>query len=212
MKTAKYRKGVQLIFTLITWFGIILQLYILIDNAPKNNMTTGQAVGRFLLFFTVLTNILVGFFFLVKTFFEQSRLGKFFSSIKVATAITVYIVLVGLVYNVVLRRLFPVSGRDALANEIQHVIVPVIMLVYWWLYVPQGRLRYRDAWLWLLYPACYLAYALIRGYAENFYAYPFINLNENSTLIVVRNCILVAVAFLLSSWVFIFFGSRKTVD
>ena len=56
-----------------------------------------------------------------------------------------------------------------------HKIFPVIVVLDWILFPPMTRLRYTDALRWLVYPVVWLAFTLIRGAADGWYPYPFLD-------------------------------------
>lgn len=173
---------------LMAWLGLGVQLYLLVANSPDNGLTVDQAIGRFFLYFTILSNLLVAFY--------TSFVNPGNSRPATATALAVYIFVVGLVYNVVLRQLWAPSGWQRLADELLHVIVPVFFIVYWFAFIPASNLKYRAALVWLIYPGAYLAYALIRGSVEHFYPYFFIDPRVVGNSGVVQNTLLLLVAFL----------------
>jgi hypothetical protein len=73
-------KTFMAIIALTAWIALGLQQYILIDNTPGNGMTPLQAVGRFLIFFTVLSNFLVAISLTVILVAPRSGAGLFFQS------------------------------------------------------------------------------------------------------------------------------------
>jgi hypothetical protein len=201
------RNKQRFIFGLITaataWCALALQQYILIDNTPGNGMTILQAIARFLLFFTVLTNLMIAVGVTISLLSPPSAAGRFFSKTSVMTATAVYIFTVAVVYNTILRGIVQLDGRDRIADELLHVVVPVLYLCYWYLFVPRQPLRWILALYWCWYPGLYVVYALIRGRIEDFYAYPFINLQELGTNRVLLNSGGMLVLFVTASLLFI---------
>jgi len=187
----------------IAWFALALQMFILINNTPGNGMTPLQAIGRFFIFFTILSNLLVAVsltFVLVK---PSSSISRFFSRPFSIAAISVYIFIVGLVYNIILRQLWQPKGLQQLADELLHVVVPVLFVLYWVFFVFKGSLKWKHSFAWLIFPLFYLVYAMIRGSIEGFYPYPFIDLNKLSYSHVIFNCLGLTVAFLVIGLLFI---------
>ena len=82
------------------WLAMFLQLYLIIIN---RNATVPETIIRFFSFYTILTNILVACYFSFLWLKSNSRLGKFFSRENVTGAITPYITVVGITYNLILR-------------------------------------------------------------------------------------------------------------
>jgi hypothetical protein len=201
-------KILQFIIAIVAWFALGLQQYLIIDRVPGNGLTTLQAVGRFFIFFTVLTNLLVAIAMTSLLISPQSKWGLFFSRPSVQAATAAYIFIVGLTYNIILRSLWAPTGLDRIADELLHVAVPLLFLLYWFLFAPKHSLTWKSLPSWLIYPAVYLAYALIRGGTEGFYAYPFINVDTHGYPIVFRNAAGLMAIFIIVSLLFIFVAKR----
>jgi hypothetical protein len=209
MNQNKLASAVLGAITAITaWFGLGLQQFILIDNTPGNGLTIFGAIGRFLIFFTVLSNILVAVSLTITLLSPASRWGHFFSRISSRTAIAVYIFIVGLVYNLVLRNTWHPAGWQKVADEILHVAVPLLYVLYWLLFVPKGTLKWKQCISWLIFPFIYVVYAMCRGWAEGFYAYPFLDLNVLSIGKVFINCIGLFLVFIVTGFVAIAIDRR----
>ncbi len=188
MARASIARLLRSIVALMAWAGLGIQLYLLVSNTPENGLTAGEAVGRFLLYFTILSNLLVAIY--------TSFAGRHTQQPGIATALALYILVVGLVYNLVLRQLWQPAGWQRVADELLHVVVPVFYILYWYFFIAARRLMYRAAIGWLSYPAMYLIYALLRGSREHFYPYFFIDPTAVGTRGVVQNAILLLLAFL----------------
>lgn len=190
-----FRKIFMIIITIAAWAGLALQLYILINNTPENGMTVLQAIGRFFIFFTILSNILIAVSQTILLFFPGSKPGRFFSKPTVYCALTLYIFIVGLVYNLVLRNIWQPIGLQKIADDLLHVATPLLYLFFWIFYAPKEKLHWKNSLTWLLFPLIYLVYALIRGATEGFYPYPFLDLNQLGAGTVTLNVLLMLGAF-----------------
>ena len=203
MGKRKWTFTIKFITVLTAWAALALQLYILIDNTPGNGMTPLQAVGRFFIFFTVLSNLLVAISLTIVLISYRSAAGIFFARPSVTGAITFYIVIVGLVYNVILRNLWHPTGLQQVADELLHVVVPILYTIYWLVFVPKGTLRWIHPIYWLGFPGLYLCYALIRGALEGFYPYPFIDATELGYGRVLGNCVGLLIVFIIIGLLFV---------
>lgn len=112
------------------------------------------------------------------------------------SAITVYVAVVGAVYFVALRNLWAPEGAQFLADTILHYAMPVLVVLYWFFFVPKGGLRRSEPVVWLVYPAAYLAAALARGTVSGFYPYPFLDVNAIGPVAVATNAGILLVVFL----------------
>ena len=117
---------------------------------------------------------------LIASFAKPSRpLTASLMSASARTAIASYILIVGLVYALILRKLWSPVGFHFVIDAILHYMMPAGYLVYWLLFVPKGTLVYRSVWRWTLYPLVYLVYSAIRGKLYGFFAYPVSKLSGN---------------------------------
>ncbi len=202
----KNQKPLTVYLALLAWFALILQFVLMIRNAGINGITPVVAATRFFGYFTILSNIGVALCLTFPLFRED----HFFSRPVTQSAFTVYILIVGIVYNAVLRQLWNPVGSQKLADELLHVAIPFLYTLYWMVYIPKNTLTLKHVSYWLLFPAIYLAYALLRGFAEGFWAYPFINVNESGAAKVAINSAGLLLLFFLTGCLILFLGRGKS--
>jgi hypothetical protein len=98
-------------------------------------------------------------------------------------ALTVYVVLSGLVFHLVLNNPhtpfyagpFHFRPAEAVGNQLLHTVLPVLAVADWLAVERRGRYRWRYAFYWLAGPLAYLAYALAWGAVDDAYPYPFLD-------------------------------------
>jgi hypothetical protein len=105
------------------------------------------------------------------------------------------IVIVAAIYNLMLRQLWQPQGWQIVTDNILHVVMPVLFLLYWWLAVPKATLRWPQVIVWQLYPAAYFAYVLARGAVDHWYPYPFLDVTKLGYLLVLVDACAVLLAF-----------------
>jgi hypothetical protein len=157
-----------------------------------------EALWVLLRYFTVLTNLLVA---VVMTGLALGR--PRFASPALLGFVTVAILLVGLVYVTLLRGMLELSGGALLADVLLHQLVPLLVPLFWLRFAGKGELRWRDPFLWSLYPLFYFIYALWRGSIEGRYAYPFMDVGALGAIGVAVNAAAIAVAFILAGLAFV---------
>lgn len=192
MKEKKSVSGIYIFGSLISMIAVGLQLWVTLNNREVSVLHT---IIRFFSYFTILTNSLLAIYFTFLWLFPATKLGGFFKKFSTTTAITVYILVVGIIYNILLRNIWPVTGWGKVADELLHSFIPAYFLVYWLFFTDRIKLEWSNALPWLYYPIAYLMYTLIRGTITRTYPYPFINvikLGYQQTLI---NCIGVGAVF-----------------
>lgn len=164
------RRSFSLVIALLAWFSVIAQYILMLNNRQA---PVAETTIRFFSFFTILTNSLVAIFFSADTI--GSKMTK---RPGLLTALTSYILIVGLVYQFMLRHLWTPTGLQLAIDELLHSLIPFLVLLYWFLYETKQGQSYRRIPGWLLYPLVYFIYVLIRGSFSGFYPYPFINAAE----------------------------------
>lgn len=191
----------------LAWFAVLLQLYLIIENRIRPIFDT---IIQFFSYFTILTNILVAVCFTMLLLQSESARKNFFASSKVLTAVTVYIAIVGLVYNLILRNIWKPQGIQYVVDELLHSVNPVLFILFWVIFVPKKALQWKDAFPWLIYPFIYCIYILIRGALSGLYPYPFIDVNNLGYNNVLINTGFLFLAFLLISLLFVAIGKLMT--
>lgn len=194
------------ILVFLAWFALVFQFYVHINSGAAAKT---ELLIRFFSYFTIDSNLLVALCSTSILLFHSTSLGRFFSKPKVITAISVYILVVALIYNVVLRFLWVFQGWSMILNELLHVVVPVMFLIYWIYFVPKQQLQWKNIWFWLIYPLIYTIFVLIRGSHSGFYPYPFLNVTKLGMEKVLLNCAIIALLFAFLSALFVVVGKRK---
>ncbi len=156
-------------------FAILAQFILIIQNRQADILET---ILRFFSFFTILTNILVAVYFTTRVFPLSRFPFNIFRKKGALTAITAFILIVGLVYQVVLRNIWTPTGLQFIVDELLHTVIPLFVLFYWYLNITDSVSTIKSLMIWLLYPIFYLLFVLIRGHFSNYYPYPFLNVTE----------------------------------
>ncbi|HDZ04560.1 hypothetical protein LCGC14_0079660 [marine sediment metagenome] len=169
------KRKLETIGLCIGWFAILAQFFLMFQNRQTDIL---EMVIRFFSFFTILTNILVTLYFTASVFKLKLIPFKWFFSKGTITAITAFILIVGLVYQVALRGVWQPTGLQRIVDELLHTIIPLYVLIYWCIKVRKNDLRLKSFLGWLLYPVLFIVFILARGHFSGFYPYPFLNVPE----------------------------------
>lgn len=160
---------------ILAWVTIILQFYLMADHRETS---AAEMAIRFFSFFTILTNVLAAVCETVLVVAPGSRMGRWLGRVSVQTAIAVYIFVVGMVYNVILRSSWSPQGWQRLVDELLHVVLPLGFLLFWILHTPKAGLTARLIPGWLVYPFVYAVYVMFRGVFAGWYPYPFLDVTK----------------------------------
>ena len=182
------------------WFALISQLYL---NLSSGISPWPETLVRYFSYFTLDTNLLVALCCTVLLVKPGSKAGRFFSRAGTLTAITLYILVVGLVYNLILRSLWNPKGLQKWVDELLHSVIPLLFLIWWINLVAKGTLTMRTILPWMIYPLGYAVFILIRGSLSGFYPYPFVDVTSLGLQGALINALLLCAMFLLISLLFL---------
>jgi hypothetical protein len=188
-----------------TWRGLIVAAGVtglVLGWGPPSDMLAP------LVFFTDQSNILVAAYFTFVLLYPAGlRLAAIRESAALRGAITLYIVITGLVFHFVLATdkdplhllISPVNRTENIGTFLLHYTVPVMAVIDFLVVERRGRYQWRYAAIWLCYPLAYLGYALIRGafFTVGSYPYPFLDVTEHGYGGVLVNVVEYAVFFYL---------------
>jgi hypothetical protein len=196
-------KPIALFIAISTWFALVLQFLISYPLYIAQGMSATYSLLRFFSYFTILTNILVALSITINFIFSATQAGKFFSDVRTKSAIALYIGIVGVIYNLVLRQLWNPQGWQLVADISLHSVIPFFYIVYWLFFVTKGKLEWKNALPWLIYPLAYLPWILIIGVTIKLYPYPFVDVSLIGYPRTFLNVTLFAGGFLLAGWLLI---------
>lgn len=182
---------------LFGWFCIIFQFCI-----------ATETFANVISYFTILCNLLITVSLTLSLFFPETKPGIFFSRLTVQTAIALYIFIVFIVYNTVLRGLLVLSGWSLFLDNMLHVVIPILYLFYWSIFLEKKKMQWKSGWYWMIFPSLYLIYSLIRGAAISWYPYPFLNAHKFGYEKVFSNILLMMLVFFISGFVLIFINNK----
>lgn len=155
---------------LTAWASLALQFGLLANHPSMAEASYAAVLWRFLGYFTILTNTAVALVATAMALRPHTALAS--PRARLATAVA--IALVGLVYSLALRAVWNPTGWQAVADHALHDVTPPLFLLAWAL-SSHGELAWRDALHAILPPFAYCLYAFVRGAADGWYAYWFLN-------------------------------------
>lgn len=164
------------VFALIGWAALGLQYGLMVSGQP---LTAWPGLTlNFFSYFTVLTNVLVAVALTLPVLAAGRPLGRWAASEGVRAGVTMYAVVVGLVYHFMLHATWDPQGLALVVNVALHYVMPAAMLLDWLVFTLKGRLRWIDAPKWLAFPLIYGAWAVVHGLAADWWPYWFVDVSE----------------------------------
>ncbi len=184
------------LLAVMVWIALIIQFYISSVKFLADGRTLGGGLVQLWSYFTIQNNLLVALAMTVPLLWPASKPGKLLAKPSILTAFAVYITVVGLVYQIILRPQVTQYGWFAFCDEILHSLCPPMFILYWLIFVDKLKMPWRLALNWLSYPFIYCIYILIRGGISGYYPYSFIDGNKLSYPQIFINCVFLLILFL----------------
>ncbi|MEV6276113.1 Pr6Pr family membrane protein [Nocardia sp. NPDC051832] len=146
--------------------GVVALVWIPLRNVDTATFST----ANYFSYFTIESNILAAVVLLIGGLRDpRGHRWQVFRG-----AVTLYMVITGLVYAVLLANI-DVMLTDKWINDIQHRVIPIVLFVDWLLVPVALNITARLIGGWLLYPLVYGVYSLLRGPIVDWYPYPFLD-------------------------------------
>ncbi len=154
----------------VAWCALGIQLVLTIQKMTGEGASIFEAVWRYFGFFTILTNCGVAVVATAMAIKPNSVLANANARLAAVAAI----VIVGLVYSVALRAIWQPTGWQAVVDHGLHDATPILFVASWF-FSDHGQLQWRNVFFAIVPGLVYFIYALIRGAADGWYAYWFLN-------------------------------------
>jgi hypothetical protein len=172
---------------LSAWVGLGFQVAASLGHEPS----LAAALWLMAKFFTNTTNLAVAVLFTG----IAAGVSSFRTARKVA-GLALAIMLVGIIYQLLLRGLMHPGAAGQVADFFEHDLVPIAVPVYWLAFSRKGALRWGDPLIWAVYPIAYLGYVQVRVQAGDRCPYPFLDIAALGGLQVLLNVVTISAGFL----------------
>ncbi|MBC7517431.1 MAG: Pr6Pr family membrane protein [Microbacteriaceae bacterium] len=154
-------------------------------------------------FFTMQSNIFLVVVLLVAALVSFSGKQQSHSLMLVRGCVTTYIVITGVVYNLLL------AGQEGgvtlvWANSVLHVVLPLYAALDWVIFSDRTSLPWNKLWVALIYPVLWIIVVLIRGASDGWVPYPFLNPSQGYGVVAIYalSIAVAAVVFAALIWLF----------
>lgn len=172
--------------------GVLTILAVAAQYAHRANPSSFYTVNYFS-FFTNQSNLLAAALLLYGAYIGLRGGGasrpSWYDLLRGAAVL--YMTITGVVFALLLSR-----SPQALpwANAVVHYVMPVVIVLDWLLDPPRALIARRSAARWLIFPAVYFSYTLIRGAIVGWYPYPFLSVTAHGYGGVVANGVGILIA------------------
>lgn len=205
----------HLVIVVLVVAALLMQVWIAIRAAgsPPNHgvgvlrgTAVGWRIGRVFSFFTVQSNVLSGLSSAALVA-NVARDGRRFRILRLDALFGITVT--GIVYSTVLAKVHEPHGwQETSTNTVVHYIVPIMMVLGWLVFGPRPRITPGVIGLAMIWPALYLAYALVVGAISKWYPYPFLDVASQGYGRVLLNAVAVVLVFAAVS-LLIWWGDRR---
>ena len=190
MEKNKIKLLYRLLIVIVTGIGLYLNFKL---ASPK----------KMLLYFTIISNIMVFLFYSITTFLELiHKLKKDHFYYAVGSIVTIFITLTMCVYQIALRDTAIYSNHLLECNFV-HIITPTLALLYYFLFTEKGHIKKIYSLLWIIPLIIYATFVqLYSHFGGSFldnqkFPYPFLDIEKNGRGYVLMICILFALILII---------------
>lgn len=201
-------RALAAVIAVVALLSILGQGYVFIGMVAARGGGLAHVIWVMLGFFTILTTLLIAIACLA---LARGHWPDWWPDKgAMLGCLAVNIALVGIVYHLLLARLWNPQGLHFIADQGLHTVVPLLFVALWIFHAPKAGLRWSHALWWLLYPAGYFAYALARGALDGWYPYPFIEVPKLGYAQVLLNALGISAVLALGGLALIALAKRIT--
>lgn len=200
----RFKQLYRLFFLFVCEAGIILQYAGMAGKGDLRMLTA---------YYTILSNILCFIYFAVLVIAQRKN-----ENALIRGAVTMCITVTGLVYHFMLGGFMgtaagagvPVTALSV-SNILVHYVVPILVILDYFLFVPKGQYKSLYPLAWLVLPYAYFAFSMVRaevstrtftGFgATSRYPYPFLDVDLYGWDKVLLIVLAVTVAFIALGYI-----------
>lgn len=200
----RFKQIYRLFFLFVCEAGIILQYAGMAGKGDLRMLTA---------YYTILSNILCFIYFAVLVIAQRKK-----ENALVRGGVTMCITVTGLVYHFMLNGLMgtavgtgvPLTALSV-SNILVHYVVPIMVILDYFLFVPKGQYKSLYPLAWLVLPYAYFAFSMVRaevsvraftGFGSTSrYPYPFLDVDLHGWDKVLLIVLAVTVAFLALGYI-----------
>lgn len=177
--------GFLIFFGALILLSVVLKIVLYRFNYDPVHYPVDYGRWNYFSYFTIQSNIFVAIYLVILGFstFGNKRAECIVEKEYISLYLTTYIIVTGAVYNAG----FPLKMTPALIwNEpyqifistvqiLHHIIVPLFMIILWFMPRKLNKLKYRTSIPSIIYPAVYSVISIARGliFKPTFFVYPF---------------------------------------
>lgn len=204
IRNGRFKQLYRLVFLFLCEAGIILQYAGMADKGDLTMLTC---------YYTILSNILCFIYFAVLVIAQRKK-----ENALIRGAVTMCIAVTGLVYHFMLNGFMgtaagagvPVTALSV-SNILVHYVVPILVILDYFLFVPKGQYKSLYPLAWLVLPYAYFAFSMVRAEVSSRtftgfggtsrYPYPFLDVDLYGWDKVLLIVLAVTVAFLALGYI-----------
>ncbi len=182
-------RRLALAIALVALASVVAQFLHLNARRAEPAWITAWDMARY---FTILTNLMVAVSFVILS--RSLRRKVPYAGL---AALTLSMIMVGVIYHLLLADLVDYTGLGWWADHGLHTVGPIAITLWWLRFAAQRVLSFAALPVFALWPAAYGVYVLVRGALDGVYPYPFVDLTVQPPGIVAMNLAVLLASFLL---------------
>lgn len=195
--TNKFTKNFRIALAVVGWIFLVISIF-----------TSGQRIFNYFSFFTIESNILAILWFNLASINKDKN--NYLYKSEVRGAIAVYLAITSIVFFVLLGKQF--SDVNFINSYGLHLIIPILYIYDWLFDKNKQKIKTTVILYWLIFPALFTIYTLIRGSITHWYPYFFLSPIETGSYFHVFEYILGLLVFFLLINLLVFYINNRNVQ
>ncbi|MFX0099644.1 MAG: Pr6Pr family membrane protein [Candidatus Hodarchaeota archaeon] len=181
--------------------GAIALTFTFINMFKNNNFVSFR-------YYTIQSNLLVLAWVAISIPLVFREKKWFFHSI-LHSAVVLVITITLIIFAILLDPLYnPTAINEIINNILLHYLIPSLAIFDFLVSNNEAEIKYRYVPFWLIYPVCYLVFAVLHGNATGNYIYYFFDFGSIGMGIFVIMVIILAAMYILIGLLFAFINKK----
>jgi hypothetical protein len=167
------------------WIALIVQFWATVFLPAGSDIV--PRIVTYFSYFTMQSNIFAAAVLTLPELGVEGRITAFLRHYAVRTAMTVYMIVTGVIYALFLAGP-PSLTVQFIADVVLHYIMPPLCVIAWLRIVPERPIAWSAALSFLIFPILFGLYTLARGALTGIYPYSFLDVGQHGYPRILINC------------------------
>lgn len=198
------KKYLAIALVVFSSIGVLITVFT-VTFGETTNLWRGLGMFRY---YTIQSNLIVSIYFSMYLI-KDIKNNELFQ--RLIGGVTIYISITFLVFLLFLQSGYHPTGWSFVSNILLHYLVPLLTITFLVVSREEAVLKFKDPFIWVLYPFLYLIFVIIYGSITGDYIYPFFQVGDIGILGLIFTIIQLVGFFFILSFILMKMVSKKVL-